>query len=248
MGDPLMHHTKDVTNMADSLEVPTTDDTRVATGPDRSIPQQLIDLAILAIKRGAHRVDLIHEGLGYEFPAPIGWLLWIHRFEHGTAEDSRDAHKLITHQVGSSLERLTAPEWLALSAADGTPDAHVLDGYLELFEVGVRNGWEMSYIREQREHGVWNRTLDGRPDTLGMRHVLKAGAPNWARNAESDEPTSITLSMSVHELEPAKAVVSQITREHTLLDRPTFEALVQKQAPWFAPVAYADEALEEWVL
>lgn len=223
------------------------------TGPDRSIPQELIDLALLAIRRGAQSVSIGHEGLGYDFPAPIGWMLWIHRVEHGAEGTADGDHAMITHQIGCDLGDIVAPAWLTEAAADGTEDAIVIEGGLELFETGLKNGWAMSYTREQREHGVWLRTCarEGFEDDLGMRHVLKGYAANYGWTPESTEPTSVEISLSIYpsnrRLPLDGESVSMIGDEYSDLDRAQFESMLQATAPGFAPVAYVDDELEEWV-
>lgn len=234
--------------MANALATET--DAGTPAGPDRSIPQELIDLALLAIKRGAQSVSLGYEGLGYDFPAPIGWLLWIHRFEHGVDDAADGTHTMLTHQVGCALDDILPPAWLATAAADGTPDATVIDGHLELFEAGVKNGWGMTYTRQFRQHEVWTRTCarSGMQDTIGLQHVLKGNAPNWSRTPDSTAPTSVELSLAVHEKQPTKAVAGVIADEYSVISRSSFESSLHTRAPGFARVAYADDELEEWVL
>lgn len=47
------------------------------TPPVNDVPDELLDLAKEAMKRGFASVRLGFGGMGYDFPAPISWMLWL---------------------------------------------------------------------------------------------------------------------------------------------------------------------------
>ena len=224
------------------------------SGPDRTLPEELIQLALLAARRGAAAVGIHYSGLGHEFGAPIGWIIHVSREDHHYRARTDD-DLFYEHQIGCDVADVKAPAWLTASAADGTPDATTIDDYLELFEAGLRNGWEMTYTREVREHDVWMKVLskDGtvpHEDTLGMRHHIRGTAFNYGWVDGGPDPMSIEISLSRHELEHDDAIYEILGRgseDSGQRDRAYAEKLLRNQAPGFVPVAYMDDDLEEWV-
>jgi hypothetical protein len=241
---------KDVTTMAVSPANSSTAGT-VSVGPDRTIPEALVQLALLAVRRGAHEVGIHHSGLGYEFRAPIGWIVRIRRDEHHydvkTVDDLWEEH-----QIGCDVAEITAPAWLVASAADGTPDAPTIAGYLELFEDGLRNNWEMTYTRHTREHGVHLKVMTDlateKPyvDSMGLRHSVKGYSFAYrSRTGKSHE-----ISLSGYELDAAGESIYEIAdsgKKHGPRDRARAVQLLTNPAPGYVPVAYFDKARERWV-
>lgn len=214
------------------------------TTRDRAAPQALVDLAVLAIKHGAARVSVVHEGLGHDFGAPIGWLLWIVPRENGDVD-------LVTHQIGCDLSDILAPAWLAEPAASETPDHPVVETLVEVFQNGIRNGWDVTYERQELEHENWQRLASVGLGPFGMRHELRATAPNWAyddaAHARGDQ-VSTEISYSIREgVETDPVVFSNDGGTHRQVAVDHVEALLQSPAPNFVPVAYFDEDREEWV-
>ena len=215
-------------------------------GPDRSVPEQLIDIAVLAIRRGAQRVSLLHEGLGADFPAPIGWLLRIRRLED--PEHPKHGHTdFLNHQVGCDLGDLVAPAWLAEAS-----DAVVIDELVELFEIGIRNGWSVSYEREMFEHAILQQSIGKRGVTLtfGMRHKLEADASNWFYSFRPFAPANVVSTnayLSIREGESRDVIAfADDGGSHRQVSQVHIDALIRQQAPNSAPVAYYDEEQEGW--
>ncbi|ROR76123.1 hypothetical protein SAMN06295974_3729 [Plantibacter flavus] len=214
-----------------------------AAVPDRTLPQELLDLAVLAIKRGAWKVSLIHEGLGADFRAPIGWLLYIN--EPSPDPFSPGAFTAISHQVGCDFNDFVLPESLA---GEDLADQAVVDVLLELFQESVRNGWESSYERKVLDHAIWLEStqrlgLEAPP----MRHSLQATAHNWAWNPEAGArgesiSTDTTLSTDLTDSDRWLAFVGG-----TQVARADIERMLRSAAPNRVPVAYFDEAADGWI-
>lgn len=220
----------------------------VLPGPDRSVPQQTIDLAVLAIRRGADRVSLLQEGMTFDgFHAPIGWLL--------RARKAADPYKpgdadtlFVDHQIGCGLDDVVAPAWLAAI----TEDSPVIEELIELFQLGAANGWEMTYERKALDHAIFKRVSKeyGIP-IRGLRHSLEASACNWgfdAAAAARGDRVSTNLTLSICEGEPRDIVAfSDDGGEHRQVDHAHIDTLIRQQAPNSVPVAYFDEDLDGWV-
>lgn len=217
-------------------------------GPDRSVPQQLVDIAVLAIRRGAQRVSLHLEGLGADFPAPIGWLLRITRVDDPRLRSGRHRDYL-HHQVGCDLGDLVTPAWLA--SAD---DAVVVEELVELFTSGIVNGWSVTYERDVFDHAVMRELAeeDGRALRFGMRHKLEADAANWSYSIDPHAPASVistNVHLSIREGEPRDVVAfSDDGGTHRQVTETHIADLLRQTAPHHAPVAYWDTNLEKWVL
>lgn len=221
--------------------------------PDRTVPHELVDLAVLAIRRGAQRVSLGHESLGYEFQAPIGWMLWIGEADENGAPKRRAT--LISHQVGCSFDDFVLPEHLA---ADDTSDEPVIDSLLELFQAAVKNGWDASYERNIMEHKSFAKIAkEHGVEPYPMRHQLNCTASNWgydeaARDRGDRVSTNLHLGLglpvSAVEPHPTDPVAfSDDGGEHRQVDEAHIAALLNETAPNFVPVAYFDYDLDEWV-
>lgn len=231
----------------------------VTTGPERSVPQGLVDLAILAIRCGAHKVSLGHDSLGFDFHAPIGWLLWITQYDpalqpEGDDDEDEDNSALEWHQIGCDPSDITAPAWLAESAADGSDDLVVIEDLLELFQAGVANGWDVAYERHESEHLIFQSIAKtySIENPSGMRHQLRATANNWAydsiAHARGDHAlTEVVLSVCEGS-QPDVLAFSDDGGTHRQVEWSHAAALLRTTAPDFVPVAYFDYQLERWVL
>ena len=223
-----------------------------SSGPDRAIPQRLIDVAVLAIKAGAHRVALVHESLGADFAAAIGWLLWVHQHDSiiTSPEEREQNSTLLTHQVGCDMDDVQAPAWVATSDTDSL----VIVELLELFQAGIRNGWDVVYERHNFEHFSRQETAKQRGllSPFGLRHTLKATAFNWgydstARDRGDDMSIEVSLSMREGTREDRVAGVIDVAG-YQPVETAYVDTLLRAPAPWFVPVAYVDHELEEWVI
>lgn len=219
-----------------------------STGPDRSVPQFLIDIALRALRRGSEKVFLGHESMGYDsgFRAPIGWIMWVR------TPGASDGHsELITHQVDCAFSEDELPEWLRSDAEPDAAEPALVASLLELFEVSVKNGWDVRYERFPDEHQIFLDFLGDRPDGLGMRHTLDASASNWGYDqAASDrgERVSDNVHISLREIHRTSAnVFSDDGGTHRQVDLAHAEALLRAQAPYFQRVGYFDEEADTWV-
>lgn len=217
--------------------------------PDRTVPQELVDLAVLAIKRGALSVSLGHESLGYEFQAPIGWILWINEAgDDGFPKEGSTV--MINHQAGCDFDDFVLPAWLA---GDDVPEQPAIDQLIDLFEAGIKNGWNVAYERKMFDHQSFQEVARklGYTDETGMRHRLTGNASNWhydqaARDRGDQVSTEATLSICEGET-PEPLAWSNDGGEPRQVQPTDVEALLTAQAPNFVPVAYFDDETEEWV-
>lgn len=237
--------------MTDSTAQTSSADTAVsdstASGPDRSVPQDLVDLAVLAIKRGAESVFLGHESMGFEFGAPIGWIMWIREASEDGLPKKR-AH-MISHQIGCDFDDFVLPEAFA---GDEIEEQPVIDVLVELFEAGVKNGWGVAYERQILEHMNWMRTFEEHGlEPFGMRHELRGNAAHWGYDEaarERGDRVSTNVVFSIREREEDDPVVfSDDGGTHRKVDAQHVEALLRAPAPNTVPVAYFDDDLDEWV-
>jgi hypothetical protein len=219
-------------------------------GPDRTIPEELIDIAVLAIRRGAQRVSLLHEGLGADFPAPIGWLVRMRMNDYPPhPAKKRSVH--FDHQIGCELDT-TAPGWLL-----DEPDQPVIDELVELFQIGARNHWQVSYIRDYLDHAVMQSLARERPEhprlaQFGMRHRLEATAHNWGYDdaaAARGDQISTEASLSIRDGEnPDVVAFSNDGGKHRQVTQERVTELLREFAPNAARVAYYAGDEGGWVL
>lgn len=77
------------------------------TTPNRQLPEGMIKLLRLALESGLDGIELGFEGLGADFPAPIGWQLHLRRVDE----------MLVEGPIGSDASRAN---WLNVSAQLGS--------------------------------------------------------------------------------------------------------------------------------
>lgn len=223
-------------------------------GTDRTVPGELVDLAVLAIRHGAHRVSLGHQSLGVDFSAPIGWICWITEKDPILHPDPKARSFLLRHQIGDDLEEIQAPAWLTERIDSATEPVTVIDELVELFQAGIRHGWSVKYERGEGEHEIFRKVAEKHGDAaaFGMRHDLTATATNWGYDAAAaarDEHVSTELTLSMREgLERDAIAFSDDGGTHRQVDPSHVESLMRRQAPDFAPVARFNDELEEWML
>jgi len=213
-----------------------------ASAVDRSIPKQLLDIATQAIRRGSARVALVHESPGYDFPAPIGWVLWVRGPElHLPAVDQHPPH-LICAQIGDDPSEYELPHWLA--ERDEQP---VIENLVTLFETAVRNGWDAVYERDIIGHHAMLRAAERLGlAPVGMRHSLEVTATRWGYTG--DEPSTAGGSLSQREGTPEDTVAFWSKTGDSIEVTPAdAEGLMKAAAPWSVPVAYFDTETDEWV-
>ncbi|MDX3020032.1 hypothetical protein [Streptomyces acidiscabies] len=217
-----------------------------APAPDRAVPVELIDLAERAIRAGSPQVRLLHESLGYDFPAPIGWILGIAGpdWHHGE-------YFSLTHQIGCSIEETLAeaPAWLKHAPAD----APVINELAELFRRAVQNGWGAVYEAKRQDAEMRNDSLRGLAEEHGrpvvqfpVWHELRCRATNWdydeeARAAGAPVSTEVTLSANEGQ-KPDRIAFADGTR----IERATARQMLAEPAPWSVPVAFFDEEHDRW--
>lgn len=234
---------------------------------DRTPPEDLLELARLALTAGLDVVHLGFEGLGADFPAPIGWNLMFSRVQPGS-----------THALDSPF----SVDFVRINAqVDDVPSAYVAG---EHWDVGRLREWiladragiaaptgiERTNAEEDAElmTAAWLRgwsaertidrvTAESLTRAFGMdipplcRYMFTADnnfycVDGHAAHRKTGAPTSIRLWMTRENLVNSWDLGID---EHL---RPTEnEEIVRRVTnipPWHAEVARFDEELEEWVL
>lgn len=237
---------------------------------DRSIPQEMKDLIRLALETGLDTVSIGYESIGSDFNAPIGWQLHMDRLETVERADIRKNFLSVTTQISSpdptayvgdrSIAAnyldfdeikawITAPregiaEYTDAEKAQFSKDA-------DLFLEAISNGWEAQ--RELRRYDAENLEKH-MPETSPHAMVVKYTytALNWHFNEDghsANRSTGVDVSerMSVIKrgLSTSNSYYSAIGI--TKVDESVVLGKLKDKAPWFVPVAYHDDALEEWI-
>lgn len=202
--------------------------------------KEILEVALEAIKRGALSVSLGHESMGYEFPAPIGWMLWID--EKDDTKDTPITTSLVTHQIGCSVEDIVLPEGLR-----DKPEEAVVEKFIELFIEAFKNGWSADYVRETTRFGD-----DSDGWTVNL-HKMSFSAPNWDYHAKGGRKNGEQVSVNVHISQflerPSETLVwVDDGGVHRSVALDYAEDLLRKDAPNRAPVAHFDDAKGEWVI
>lgn len=214
-----------------------------------SAPDALLHLALQAIRHGAHKVSLIHEGGATGLP--IGWLLWI-THQDPFLDPEAAGPDLISMQVGTDPNSLQAPHWLAVSVAVGSSNVAVSDPLVEMFEAGARNGWDVIYDRKEFDNQTFARVLERNGNhTFVPSHELRAHATNWAYDAATAATgaraaTAVTMILQLGSADEALAFTDD---SGVFAQIPADDAsdLLRSTAPYSVPLARFDDQLGEWV-
>lgn len=150
------------------------------TGPQvvNDVPQELLDLARRAVGRGFDRVVLGFEGLGADFPAPVGWLLHLTRCDalslHALTgavdvESRRAEHLIVDCQRGHAPTAYVAGRGFGVDYWDVAQIAAWIDSDTplltqpdeeerklllaehDLFEAAAAAGWAVSHERNRAD-------------------------------------------------------------------------------------------------
>lgn len=228
----------------------------MSTTIDRTMPQAFVELAERSLKTGTlDYVSIGFEGLGADFPAPIGWLLHMNRFGqvllHQTGLSEQGNHMFVSAQVGEEpsafagvgeddLDAEEISQWIN-HPRPGIAGPTIMDvDDVELMITALRNGWTAS--REITRIGT----------QIGVTYVFEAlnnffnveGHPTH-RSTGASLSRRISLVSTVRSQAPQQAHAAFI--DGTTATAQMALAEIHEQAPWYADVAYFDDDQEEWI-
>lgn len=243
------------------------------TTVDRTMPESMRKLIRLALETGLDGVQFSFEGLSFDFAAPIGWLLHLSRLDPMVVGDvPQDSnHLTIGAQIGSepdayvgpvdgsespylNVEQITAwitapreavPAYTAAEKAQFTLDA-------DLFLDAIDKGWSSSRQLHRNNAVMLDVHLPAeQPHRIHVTYEFSA--LNWHYSID-DHPASREMGAPISEnrvlikysVTEASAFYSTINGQKTV--ESSVRDPLTRTAPWFAPVAYFDQALEDWVL
>ncbi|MFF3127033.1 hypothetical protein ACFVRD_33080 [Streptomyces sp. NPDC057908] len=240
------------------------------TDIDRTIPASLVELAQRAVRSGRiDKVSLGFEGLGADFPAPIGWIMHLNRVETTLAAQLGISdvgnHLMATSQIGSEprafvgidrpmmdAEAITA--WIALPRPTDSGEPIADFGDAEMLITAVRNGWSVQRELGRADHMIMSRHAPAEmSDRLPLRASYQLHALNNFYNVEdtpSHRSTGAPVSRSIflrRDAVPASPWVSAMA-EGTRISPESAITEISVRAPWYADVAYFDEDTETWIL
>ncbi|MFJ5725500.1 hypothetical protein [Streptomyces sp. NPDC093149] len=240
------------------------------TDIDRTIPASLVELAQRALRSG--RIDEVFlgfEGLGADFPAPIGWIMHLNRVETtlaaqlGTSDEGN--HLVVTSQIGSEpkafvgidrpvmdAEAITAWIDLPRPTDSGEPIGDLEDA--ELLITAVRNGWSVQRELRRADHVITSRHAPAEmPDRLPLQASYQLHALNNFYNVEdtpshrsTDAPASRRIYLRRDAVPASSWVSAMVEGSRTSPESAINE--ISGRAPWYADVAYFDEDTETWTL
>lgn len=237
---------------------------------DRTVPASMIRLITLALETGLDKVSLGFEGMGHDFPAPIGWLLHLRRLDCYATDEQGGNFLTVSVRVGEEATAYVGPmhsanpyldeaqiaAWITAPRPGARPytaeECLSLAQDVQVFLAAVANGWEAS--RELR-----------RGDALSLEEHLPSGQPrpvvtkysysalNWFYNTKKHpgyrkNGTEVSQSLTL-----IKAAITATTPYYCAqgMERISEVSLREKlgsPAPFTAPVAYTNEELDDWVL
>lgn len=234
-------------------------------------PASLLALAEAAVLRGLDRVFLGFEGLGADFPAPIGWLLHLHQQQTDPGAPNTLRVTMQDHDgspeayVGGNWQnpvywgQVEIREWIA-----GTPepDAAATARYAADWSrvaLAYGNGWEVARevrtsdhavtVDVARRHGI---EVDHRPpvsmEVSALNHFFNIdGHPD---HRDTGAPVSVRASLSIPAPGEERSFLSMDGDGGTLVygGASEFEDVISETARWFVSVAVYDDTAEEWVL
>lgn len=242
------------------------------THPDRTPPAELIYLVRLAIRQGLDTVSLHFESLGADFPAPIGWMVNLDRYDpayvnhlnsSGQSECISCNHLTIMTQINSEISGFTGEgtdisqwgikeirEWILADRPQvDTPDDDAEIAW-QVDAMQMTTAWKLGWNAKrsiQRMAG----------DRIYTEYTFEAD--NYFYNvvehpAHRDTGTKVSemmmLSKEGYSGEWVYAAIDDLDEynrptqidPHAALDRLT------QHPPWHAQVAYFDDELEDWIL
>ncbi|MFI9629223.1 hypothetical protein [Streptomyces sp. NPDC052042] len=222
---------------------------------DRKIPAALVGLAEEALRSGGiDEVFLGFEGLGADFPAPIGWIMHLHRVEEvllaqaGLPDEGN--HLMVSAQVGNGptafvgigqdyLDAEGIQQWIARPRPEEA-EAPLGDlGDADLLITAVRNGWSIT------------RKLDRYVESARCGYTFHALNNGYAvEGSTSHHSTGAPVSRQLHLSRPAlpAAPWSHALAGATRVPPQDVITEISRRAPWYADVAYFDEVADEWVV
>lgn len=243
------------------------------TTVDRTMPEPMRKLIRLALETGLDAVQFSFEGLSFDFAAPIGWILHLSRVDPIVVghipQDSN--HLTINCQIGSEPDAYVGP-------VDGSEspylDAQQIADWITAPREGIPAYTAVEKAQFAQDADLFLETIDkgwhpartlGRHNALTLDELLPGAGPhqihvtyefaalNWFYSVEG-HPASQEMGAAVSENRVLiKRSITDVSAFYCTIDgKKTVESSVRdpltRTAPWFAPVAYFDRNLEDWVL
>lgn len=222
----------------------------------RTAPQAFIDLAEQALRGGAlDRVFIGFEHLDSDFPAPIGWVLGMHRVDPivlaQTGLSDIGNRMIVDAQIGSEpsavagvgLENFDAVEieqWINYPRATGIGSPIFGLGDIDRVMAAVRNGWAVTReITRLGQHVSITYTFEA-----GNHFFNHEGSPSHrSTGAPVSRQIGLVFTMKSRALENAYAAfVDGLTVTPAVA-----LAEIAERAPWYADVAYFDDDHGGWI-
>jgi hypothetical protein len=228
----------------------------MSTTIDRTAPLAFRELAEIALKVGSiDHVSMGFEGLGADFPAPIGWILNMNRIDqvllHQTGLSEQGNHMMVSAQVGQEpsafvgfgqdyLDAEEISQWIH-HPRPGIAGPIIMDvDDVELMITALRNGWTAA--REITRIGT----------QVGVAYVFEAlnnfynleGHPAH-RSTGASLSRRVSLVSPVRSHAPEQAYAAFVDGVTSTAEKALAE--IAEQAPWYADVAYFDDDQEEWI-
>lgn len=237
---------------------------------DRTPPASMLRLIKLALETGLDKVSLGFEGMGYDFPAPIGWLLHLRRLDSYAADEEEGNYLTISARIGHEAEAYVGPvdneepylneeqiaAWITAprpGARDYTPEEKAQFAQdTELFLAALEKGWQSSRgLRREDALGLEEHLPSQTPRPLVTKYNF--AALNWFYGIEGHAGYNKNGTEVSENLTMIKAAITATAPYYCArgIERISQETLLAKlatQTPFFAPVAYNSEELDDWVL
>ncbi|ADK69020.2 hypothetical protein [Gordonia sp. KTR9] len=245
---------------------------------NRNMPAEFAELMELAVAGGnIDEVSLVFEGLGYDFHAPIGWLLYLRKVapelsveaDGKTTSDSEPNLICVDSQVSRPTpssyvgvcprsgeaqywDAAAIKRWIEAPRHAGTAGEPVMSPaeHVQMMVTAAKQGW--SVTREIRRYGRRHTAALIPSLNIPTSMSYRFEAHNYSYNDETSEHyrgAGAELSMSL-----ALGTTEQSTtwnyalRDSERVDPAEIVAEVSQTPPWHTRVARFDENLEEWVL
>lgn len=177
-----------------------TTSTASSSAVDRSLPGELRDLARLAVTSGLAEVNLLFQGLGADFPAPIGWQLSLTRVDPsvlmGRALEGReDLRGGLDDPYDEERERkLEVVRREAFAGNDLWVTAQVGSG-VSAFRGMDEHRWGPAEIREWILAGVSKDVVFSADDRAQLERDADWMVDAWARGWSVERSLDVGMSL-----------------------------------------------------
>lgn len=246
---------------------------------NRDMPGDLVELMTMALAGGnIDEVNLVFEGMGYDFYGPIGWFLYLTKVSPELLAGSGDrstatlntnpaivcvqaqvSNPVPTAFLGMDPQTEAAQYWDAVAIAEwiDTPRDTAATGdvmtvpaeHIRMAVDAAKLGW--SVTQQIRRFGRGATSLP--PDLeIPVAMSYRFDAHNYSYNDKSSNrhcDTGADLSLNLAlGTDEESEGWNYALRNGQRVDPALITEAVAQNPPWHRPVAYFDEELDEWVL